>query len=660
MEAPFLCYNSFMVKLCRSNCQEARQSKHTPQHPMPVALRVLLSVIFLAIVATIFTWFVLWRQNLCDTEVTWEFVHEKPQIFWYSTILMFLMMSVVVALLWRTFFGTGICFAILSVITYIHMQKFQFRSAPLLPEDFRLADQAGTIAQFVDPWSIVRLVGGVVLILLGSGLLEYYARKFIGRNKTGMKIWERWALLPRVSFALVALAALTMASSFLIHRNIKTDFVDEYLGLEFNDWDPAYVYAQDGFILGFIYNLGTPEVEEPKNYNSDTVAEVAKKYQKLKAADKDRKDLNEVVDNVIVILDESFYDFALLEKFYPHTGGDITPELHKIFQNYPSGYMFSTQYGGGTANVEFEVMTGLTIYWMNGTAYTDAVSRLDQLGSVANWAKASGFETTAIHGYRGTMYKRDVVYPVLGYNKFLDEAKMAHADHENGGMYISDQAMYQEILDVLQDGEAKHMVGAVTIQNHMSYDAAGYQELNFLLEQPIEEHYQMESYFETVHHADEYLGEFVRALDQLEERTVVLWFGDHAPALLNEVLRSADPTEQDLARLTPYFIYANFDLDEDRVTEIAETTATPMEIPDLEVQGVDLPIVTPNCLLNTMYNILGVEKPLLMYVVDDVCRETPILARVYSQSTKLPETKLLSNYELITYDLLYGKHYWPE
>lgn len=649
-----------MVKLRQSDRQEARQLKSVPQHTMPVAFRVLFSVIFLAIMATIFTWFILWRQNLCDAEKTWEFINEKPRIFWYSTVIIFLLMAAVVSILWRTFFGTGVCFAIFSIITYIHMQKMQFRSAPLLPEDFKMADQAGNIIQFVDSWSIIRLVLGVVLILIGSGLLEHYARKVIGRDKTTSKWWERWAILPRLSFTLAAVAALVMTSSFLIHQDIEGDFASEYLELEFGDWDPAYAYAQDGFILGFIYNLGAPEVEDPDDYTPDAIAEIAKKYQKIKDADTERKDLSEVADNVIVILNESFYDFALLEKFYPHTGGDVTPELHKIFQKYPSGYMFSTQYGGGTANVEFEVMTGLTIYWMNGTAYTDAVSRLEHLGSVANWAKESGFTTTAIHGYKGTMYKRNIAYTALGYDKFLDEFEMTYTERENGGAYISDQSIYREILDVLNNGEAKHMVGAVTIQNHMGYDAAGYDKFNFLLERPVEAHYQMESYLETVNHADQYLGEFIRELDQLEERTVVLWFGDHAPALLNEVLRSGDPAVQDLARLTPYFIYANFDLDEEKVADVKQTTTGSMAIPTTKVKGVNLPIVTPNCLLDMMYNILGIEKPLMMYVVDDVCRETPILARAYSQSSEMPETKLLSNYQLITYDLLYGKHYWPE
>jgi len=632
--------------------------KTTPKHTMPTVFRVLFSVIFMAIMATIFTWFILWRQNICDAAVTWDFIKTKPQIFWYSVVLVFLMMSVVVAALWRPFFGTGLCFAIFSVITYIHMQKFQFRSAPLLPEDFKLADQAGNIIQFVDPWSIVRLVAGVIFILIGSALLEHYARKVLGRERTDMPWWERWALVPRVSFTLIALTALTMASSFLIHHDMGG--YTEYLGIRFEDWDPVATYKTNGFVLGFLYNLGVSDTAEPEGYSEERVRQIAQRYQAIKEAEgKTKKPLSQVVDNVIVVLDESFYDPEIFTEYYPHTGGDVVPELHKIFQQHASGYMYSPQYGGGTANVEFEVLTGLTNYWLTGIPYSDLIPKVNTLSSVASWAKADGFETTAVHAFDGAMYKRDLVYKRIGYTTFIDESKMTYTEQENGKGYISDQSTYREVLDVLKDGEKKHLVGVVTMQNHAPFNAAGYDDLHFRMKQTTLAPEQMENSYESLHKADEYLGEFIRELDKLDEHTVVLWFGDHAAAVLVEMSRSSDGTVRDLTRLMPYFIYTNFDIESEVVDAKIATAANKKLGFNLPTKGVDLEITSPNCLLNTMYNILNVEKPLLMYLLDDVCKETPVLARDYSGSSDIQEkAQVLQDYRMVTYDLLNGKQYW--
>lgn len=642
-----------MVKTCDS----------APKHTMPTVLRVLLSAVFLFAMSIIFAWFIEVRRASGDFDDAWSFITSHYLIFWYSVVIIFFLLAVLSAILWRPFLSTGFFFGFISAVTYAHIQKFKYREAPLLPEDFLMADQAGGLMQFIDPWEITRLVLGIILVIIGSGLLDHYMKKIIGNNSAKSPWWQRYALVPRMTFTIVALVGLMLSTDFLLHRENPGNSAEsdnpkvEWLDTEFTGWDQSYNYKCNGFILGFLYNLGQLEMKEPEGYNEKRILEIAKKYETIKEADTKREPLNEIVDNVIVILDETFYDPELLDKYYGHTGGDPLPNLHALFEDYPSGYMYSPEYGGGTANVEFEVFTSLSNFWSGRLQYINSVPKLPSIMSVASWAKGFDFDTDAIHVYDGTMYKRYIVYPKMGYDNFIDEDEIENPERENGVGYINDRTVYREILSLLQNNDGKQMVGAVTMQNHATYSSAGYSDLEYITNHP-----ELSHSFQSLHYADQYLGEFLEALDQLDERTVVLWFGDHAAGVLDAYAKSDTKSERDLAQLTPYFVYANFEVKSPfTVQEVAEINqALGFDFP---TRGVNLPTTTPNCLANTMYNVMQAEKPVLQYLLDVVCEESPILARKYydvsDDSPAKIDTATLQEYELVNYDVLSGEYYWP-
>ena len=234
---------------------------------------------------------------------------------------------------------------------------------------------------------------------------------------------------------------------------------------------------------------------------------------------------------------------------------------------------------------------------------------------------------------------------------------MKHTEQENEGEYISDRDIYNEALEVLENGDQKHVLMLATMQNHMPYDAAKYDTRHFRMMNQIDHTYEFESYLESIYHADEYLGEFIAELDKLEERTVVVWFGDHGPSLLSEYIDSGDPELIDLAHLTPYFIYANFDLDE-IYTEKEVAVMNRGAGFEIDMDGIDLPVVTPNCLMSEMYKLLDVKMPPLVKLSSEVCEKTPILAPTYSRNGEIKETETLKDYRLVNYDILSGKRYW--
>lgn len=640
--------------------EQPKAIKKQSRRAMPAVLRMLVAILFLIVFAGIFTWYILLRQNMGEVEPTLNFIQEKPVLAGYSYVIILLLMCVLAAATWRPFLTIGISFAVFSILMYINTQKFEYRDAPLLPEDFLLVDQTGTIMQFVDPWSVTRLVAGVVLVIVGAGILECGMRRVFGRSAAGKKWWERHSVIPRVAWTLVALTGLLMFAHPVLHYNDKNEDVDaEWIdGLSFEYWDPKSDYSNDGFIIAFLYNIGRFQEPEPEDYGEKVITEIMKEYARDKTgAEHGYASLNQVADNVIVVLNESFIDPEILDDTYRHTGGDVVPNLHEIFEKYPSGYMYSSGYGGGTANIEFEVLTSLSNYWAQTTPYVTSLTKMNNIPSIINSATSNGFKGTAIHTFDGTMYKRSTVYARMGIETFLDEDSMSHVERENGGSYISDHEAYQEALDILQDNKDKNMIMIATMQNHTPYYAAGYERFNYKLMNQVDDTYSFESYLETVHHSDQYLGEFVTELDKLEERTVMVWFGDHAPALLDRYTNSGNSELVDLAHLTPYFIYANFDLEElYSEKEVEEMNAKAGF--EIDADGVDLPVVTPNCLMSMVYRILDVKMPPLVALSNKVCAEAPVLTPSYSKNNEIKDSKVLQDYHLVNYDILSGKRYW--
>lgn len=633
-----------------------------PRRAMPAVLRVLVAILFLVVFAGIFTWYILLQQNMGEVEPTLNFIQNKPILAEYSYVVILLLMCVLAAATWRPFLTIGISFAIFSVLMYINTQKFEYRNAPLLPEDFMMIDQTGTLTQFIDVWAVIRLALGVVLVLLGSGIIEYGVRRIFGYDVFGKGAkhkawWERHSVLPRLVWVTIATTSLLMFARPILHLDDKSDTTDYgwIKDLKIDRWNQKDDYESNGFIIGFLYNLSKFQESEPEGYSEEAIQMIASKYDKL-VSDNSLPDLSDKVDNLIVVLNESFIDPEILGELYEHDGGDIVPELHKIFEKYPSGYMYSPLYGGGTANAEFEVLTGLTNYWAQTTPYVTSLPKLGSIPGLIGNTKGEGFESTAIHPFEGSMYKRDIVYRQMGVETFLDINSMRHTELENGMGYVSDSSAYNEALDVLNDGESSHMIMIATMQNHMPYGAAEYGLTHYALRGGATDP-GFEAYAESVHHADAYLGDFVTELDKLKEHTVMLWFGDHAPAVLGDYTDSGDPELVDLAHLTPYFIYANFDLgelySEKEVAKMNKEAGF-----EFETDGVDLPVTSPNCLSNTLYEILGVKKTPLIELLSRVCEETPILATPYSKNDAIKESETLQDYRLVNYDILSGKGYW--
>jgi phosphoglycerol transferase MdoB-like AlkP superfamily enzyme len=605
--------------------------------------KYLVFFVLLILVASVgLVWFLEYRYFLNSADAAWNFFGEHNEIFWYSSFLMGLVLVILCGVLRRPVIAVGVMSAVLVMVTYAHINKFMLRDAPLLPEDFGLLGEAGSLMEMVDGWGLVRTVMAVGLILG----LTFFANRWVNRKliKQKKSKWKgtvggwlvKWGVAWRVIFVVAGVWVFAVATDFVRNHASEARVIIPELNVVFYAEDQGTNYKLNGFILGFLYNFGGFRMAAPDGYGEEEIDEIRAKYQAAAESD-ERVSLADEEVSVVIILNESFYDMEIIEEFYPHTGGDVTPNLHAIEEKYPHGMMYSPVYGGGTANVEFEVLTGLTNYWAKAIPYVSILPNYGKMESLVSDFKRQGYSALAIHPYNQAMYKRNVSYKNLGFDEFVSDDDMTYRDTEGNARYINDRSAYREVVDRL-DNKGNQFILLVTMQNHMPYYAGTFMELDFSLTdmEDAQRRSDIETYLQLLNNSDRYLGELIEDLDEMEKKVVVLFFGDHAPGLFHLVNEHEDKAVRDLAHMVPYFVYANFDVGGGRV----------------------LPETTPNCLGNAMLDVVGATKPVLYYLLDEVCGGAPILASAYLGVDGVVYSDVVREYEMVNYDLLGGEGFW--
>jgi phosphoglycerol transferase MdoB-like AlkP superfamily enzyme len=253
-------------------------------------------------------------------------------------------------------------------------------------------------------------------------------------------------------------------------------------------------------------------------------------------------------------MNESFADPLELEGL--DLQSDPIPFTRALMDTSYSGELLSQGYGGGTANIEFEALTGFSMEPFAAnitTPYTQFLSSQDNFPSVVSRLEEAGFRTTAIHPYNTTMYKRLENYETLGFDSFLYEDTMKNTEKLDTNPYISDAAAYAEITAILKASVEKDFIHLVTMQNHTPYQNK-YTVTPSAAETGIASQ-TIRNYLQDLQYSDQALADLLAALKEWDEPTVVVFWGDHWPSVFGEDLYALN-TIQNMHE-TPMFIYSN-------------------------------------------------------------------------------------------------------
>ena len=415
-------------------------------------------------------------------------------------------------------------------------------------------------------------------------------------------------------------------------------------------------------------------MDKPDNYSQKTMQSLAKKYaQEAQAINQTRS--GELTDNtVIMILSETFSDptrvpgvsFSL----------DPIPNIRNIKNTTTSGLMLSPGYGGGTANIEYQALTGLNLANFNDSLivpYQQLVPNQNNPYSFNQiWMEKYGKNaSTAVHPFQQSMYLRNINYRKFGFSYLytLDsKVPLEHTGCIDRSPYVSDSEAYQSILDLLdkqQDSNSSQFLQLVTMQNHMPY--GDYYDNNEFSDADISEdlsdgeRWNINTYTKGINWTDQETADFLNQLDQIDKPITVIFYGDHLPGIYDTA--DMDKNNKTVLHETDYFIWSN--------------SVSPSH--DTKVNPVTAAYTSSNYFMPLAAEHMNAKVSPYLAMLTELQQEIPAMSRVIGANGGIGQGKatyldhagnnikatalsakakrLLKDYKLVQYDQTVGKNY---
>ena len=336
-----------------------------------------------------------------------------------------------------------------------------------------------------------------------------------------------------------------------------------------NLWRPVKTYRQYGSLNGFGINLCAMKVQKPEGYSAEAANDVLAGYTS------DVVTGDEKLPNVIGIMCEAFSDLSVIGDY--DTNEEVLPYLTSLQDNTIKGYAYASVVGGTTANSEYEFLTGnATTFLPTGTVpYQQFIQ--GETYSFTKTLRSLGYSATALHAYRRNTYRRELVYPLIGFEQYL--AQESFEDPEYLRTYITDEEDFNKVIELYEnrDTTKPFFMWNVTMQNHSSYDT-GNMEYNIKLKGKYSSGYEdAEEYLSCISHTDEALKTIIDYFSKQEEPTYIIFYGDHQPnldsgffeALFGDDIENLSTEDLQKRYAVPFFIWSNQELEEKTVEAIS-------------------------------------------------------------------------------------------
>ncbi|MGO3732109.1 MAG: LTA synthase family protein [Vagococcus sp.] len=526
-------------------------------------------------------------------------------------------------------FLVGTLFYVVSIVFLgiANYMKMSYRMEPIYPDDLKMLVQ----------WTMLKDILGTPLfvfsLLLMCTMIAWLAYSMYHSIHLPKK-QQRYRVITLVA----TIGLLGYVGQFNRPNNLlRQSFDRTALWISYSQ---KMNYYNTGFMGGFLFNLKVEGMDKPLGYSKQKIDDIVTDYEK-RAIDVNRKKETEEQPNIVYIMSESFSDPTHLNGI--ELAKDPLSSYKEVAEkSVKSGQMLSQNYGGGTANIEFEALTGMSMALLNSqmtTPYTMMLPKQSTFPSVVSNLKKQGYETTAIHPYNTSMYKRKDVYQTFGFDTFLDETTMTYKEKLSKNGFISDESAFRTLLDILNDSSQPQFVHLVTMQTHMPYNTK-YTDSPYSLVN-MEENKSIQNYAQDIAYTSDSLKRFVMRLNQLDRPTKFVFWGDHLPSIYpDDILKkNKDVT----AHLTEFLIY-DTRTSKKESSQIMSPFYFPSEI--AQTNGIKTTGFTE--LLTDMYQFLPAFEQNRYYYQNE-WKETVALTE--------QEQKIFDTYRLIQYDLISGEKY---
>ena len=525
----------------------------------------------------------------------WNYMLMSPWTFLFNTYMIFASF-LIVYIVRRRVFARVIIGVVWMILGIVNGYMLSVRVTPFNAQDLKVIDDALTMLdKYFNGVQGVLIIAAIVAVIIWLVYMWKNAGIFQGK-------------MHRIIAAIVAVAGIG-AIAPLTEIAINNRVVSDYFG------NIAFAYEDYGLPYCFGASVLQTGMELKKdssvNYSKETIAEINKD-----GILTDVSTTREEMPNIILIQLESFFDPAEVEFFT--TSEDPIPTFRYLMNNYSSGYFKVPSVGAGTANTEFEVLTGMNLRYFGPGEYpykTMLKYEKNQTESVATALKAFGYGAHALHNNGGNFYSRADVFNNIGFDSYTSKEFMNILQMTENG-WAKDDVLTQHILNSMDSTEQQDFVFTITVQGHGDYPEEKVLENPRILVDGIADEglknsweYLVNNLYET----DQFIADLISELEKRGEPTVLILYGDHLPTM---GLEAKDLKNRYLYN-TNYAIWDNIGME--KVTK-------------------NLPTYQ---LMSTVFERLGIHSGTIFN---------------YHQARR--QTKnYLSDLELLQYDMLFGDNY---
>ncbi len=619
------------------------------------------------------------RVTLSSPEVGWDFVGKMFDDHNFVFVLNLLLVGVLyLALLMifnRLWIATPVLVAAAIVVAVIEHFKISIRYEAVLPSDLNfLKADAGNLMGFMPAgahWTILAAIGVFAVFVALFVFLDHidarHGRLFRGTGRQSKSIDAiarlLLVLIPGLFFGLYAMQVSTVGSWA---KNLAT-----VMGDKPSMWDSVYDAQRNGPLVAFMRQVNPKVMDKPSDYSEETMQQVAARYDKAAATINASRKSDLTDSTVIYVLSESFSDTSRVPGL--KVNKDSMPKIRKIKQNTTSGLMLSSGYGGGTANLEYMGLTGLSMANFDSSL----TSPYQQLVPGEHWTPTinqmwgAAKNSIGLHPYESSMYSRATNYKKFGFSHFYTLTGpdvIAHQDKIDDSPYVSDAATYQSTLEEVEKSDSNQFLQVITMQNHMPYHQ-WYKDNDFTAESttgaPLgkDEQESIETYQKGESITDEATADFLDKLDKLDKPITVVFYGDHLPGIYASA--SEDDDNSLALHLTDYFIWSN-KASASQGTKIDNADySSPNFFVAQAAEHMDAKVSPYLAFLTLMHQRISAMEPPVVNKIQGWDR-IPEGQAIYLDNAGKPmaesdfdeETRqLLADYKLIQYDITDGRNY---
>ncbi|MDY3026828.1 MAG: LTA synthase family protein [Candidatus Faecivicinus sp.] len=448
--------------------------------------------------------------NRASVAKLFRFITERPVYFLYNYLI--ILTSLTFSELFKrrksVLYTVCVAWIALGIAEFMVAKE---RTQPFTSMDVLMLKDAITLTTIYYTWPQIILMYGS--IFLAAVLLIYIVTRLPRRRQVNYTL----ALSSFCGFLTLCFCSYALGVHFGAFPRYFDNLVD--------------AYDQYGFAACFTATLGNMGVSKPSDYSTEIVTGIVEEIDEETPHVFSSED-NLDHPNVIYLQLESLFDVnTVIGSRYSE---DPTPNFNRLSRECPSGELYVPSIGGGTANTEFEMLSGLNIDFFGAGEYPyTTILHETTCETIAYNLRAQGYSATALHNHTGTFYGRNEVYSRLGFDHFVSLEYMPYVTYTEVG-WAQDGVMADEIMKALKASGERDFIMAITVESHGKYDEnyvyhAGDPEILELPEQINANRFA--SYLHLIHETDAFLGKLIDKLEKFDEPTVCVIYGDHLPSL---------------------------------------------------------------------------------------------------------------------------------